>query len=147
MSFTHILIFSACSVAVGWAPDASNLDREQGHVDSHYRSVDGAPLRSHDPQPPVAPRRTQAAPASVVITPATAPAAEAGTQSQDDWKTWLDAKAASFSGAVLVARGDTVQIASAYGLADRTAGRRNTPETRFNLGSINKTFTAVAARS
>ncbi|MCU1382787.1 MAG: beta-lactamase [Acidobacteria bacterium] len=37
-----------------------------------------------------------------------------------------------------------MQIARAYGLADRASGLRNTPETRFNLGSINKTFTAVA---
>jgi D-alanyl-D-alanine carboxypeptidase len=63
---------------------------------------------------------------------------------RDEWKTWLDARAAAFSGAVLIARGDAIQFAGAYGLADRDSGRRNTPETRFNLGSINKTFTAIA---
>jgi CubicO group peptidase (beta-lactamase class C family) len=56
---------------------------------------------------------------------------------QGDVKTWLDAHAASFSGAVLVARGDRVEAAAAYG-----AG--NTVDTAFNVGSINKTFTAVA---
>jgi D-alanyl-D-alanine carboxypeptidase len=34
----------------------------------------------------------------------------------------------------------------AYGMADREAGRPNTLETRFNLGSINKVFTATAVR-
>ncbi len=65
-------------------------------------------------------------------------------QAQDDWKDWLDIRAAGFSGVALIARGDAVQIVSAHGLADRSAGRRNTTVTRFNLGSINKTFTAIA---
>lgn len=60
------------------------------------------------------------------------------------WKTWLDSRAADFSGVVLVARGDTVEIIGSYGLADRASGRKNTADTRFNLGSINKTFTAIA---
>lgn len=61
-----------------------------------------------------------------------------------DWKTWLDGRAGAFSGVVLIARGDTIEALHAYGLADRAAGRRNAPDTRFNLGSINKTFTAIA---
>jgi CubicO group peptidase (beta-lactamase class C family) len=65
-------------------------------------------------------------------------------QAQDEWKDWLDTRAAGFSGVALIARGDAVQIASARGLADRNARRRNTTATRFNLGSINKTFTAIA---
>ena len=65
-------------------------------------------------------------------------------QVQDDWKAWLDTRAAGFSGVALIARGDAVQIVSAHGLADRSANRRNTAQTRFNLGSINKTFTAIA---
>jgi D-alanyl-D-alanine carboxypeptidase len=76
-----------------------------------------------------------------------APAADATSspaQSQDDWKTWLDTRTNAFSGAVLIARADAVRFVGAYGLADRDAGRRNTPQTRFNLGSINKTFTAIA---
>ena len=62
-----------------------------------------------------------------------------------DWKAWLDDRAGGFSGVALIARGDAIQIVSANGLADRSTGRRNTAETRFNLGSINKTFTAIAA--
>ena len=61
-----------------------------------------------------------------------------------DLKTWLAGRATAFSGVVLVGRGDQVQLLEAYGVADRAAGRPNTVDTRFNLGSINKTFTAVA---
>jgi D-alanyl-D-alanine carboxypeptidase len=64
----------------------------------------------------------------------------AGTQA--NMKVWLDGRAASFSGAVLVAHGDTIQANAAYGPA--TAGGANSPDTRFNIGSINKTFTALA---
>lgn len=55
-----------------------------------------------------------------------------------------DAEAGRFSGAVLVARGDTVIHAQAVGLADRVSGRANTLDTPINLGSINKMFTAIA---
>jgi CubicO group peptidase (beta-lactamase class C family) len=53
-------------------------------------------------------------------------------------------KAQRFSGAVLVARGDTVIHAQAVGLANRARGRANTLDTPINLGSINKMFTAIA---
>jgi CubicO group peptidase (beta-lactamase class C family) len=68
----------------------------------------------------------------------------AGAQESGDWKAWLEQRAAQFSGSVLIVRGDTEEVAGAFGLADRGAGRRNTVDTRFNLGSINKTFTAIA---
>ena len=67
-----------------------------------------------------------------------------GGEAQDDWTAWLDSKAGGFSGVALIASGDVVQIVKAYGLADRSSVRPNTAETRFNLGSINKTFTALA---
>lgn len=54
------------------------------------------------------------------------------------------ARADRFSGAVLVARGETLIHAQAVGLADRKAGRANTLDTPINLGSINKMFTAIA---
>jgi len=69
---------------------------------------------------------------------------EAANSAQDDWKGWLDDRAGGFSGVALIARGDAIQIVSANGLAERSTGRRNTAETRFNIGSINKTFTAIA---
>ncbi|MBI4421295.1 MAG: beta-lactamase family protein, partial [Gemmatimonadetes bacterium] len=51
-----------------------------------------------------------------------------------------------FSGVVLLAKGSAPVFQRAWGLADREAGRPNTAETRFNLGSINKAFTATAIR-
>jgi CubicO group peptidase (beta-lactamase class C family) len=49
-----------------------------------------------------------------------------------------------FSGAYLLARGDKVLFAGAYGDANKDFGVPNTLDTRFNLGSMNKMFTAVA---
>jgi CubicO group peptidase (beta-lactamase class C family) len=57
---------------------------------------------------------------------------------------WLDARATGFSGVVLVGRGDAIETVRAYGMADRERRIANTADTRFNLGSINKTFTAIA---
>jgi CubicO group peptidase (beta-lactamase class C family) len=53
-------------------------------------------------------------------------------------------QAASFSGIVVIGRDDDVEVEAAYGFSDPAASRRNARDTRFNLGSINKTFTAVA---
>jgi len=61
-----------------------------------------------------------------------------------DWRRWLDVQAAGFSGVALIGRQDVIEVEAAYGFADPAGTRRNTPDTRFNLGSINKTFTAVA---
>jgi CubicO group peptidase (beta-lactamase class C family) len=49
-----------------------------------------------------------------------------------------------FSGAVLAARGDEVLLHRGYGLADRELRTPVGTGTRFNLGSVNKQFTAVA---
>lgn len=53
-------------------------------------------------------------------------------------------QAGVFAGAVLVARHDEVLVSHACGLASRRYGVPNNVDTRFNLGSINKMFTAVA---
>jgi CubicO group peptidase (beta-lactamase class C family) len=50
----------------------------------------------------------------------------------------------SFSGAVLLARDGKPLLRQAWNRAERRAGTPNRPETRFNLGSINKLFTKVA---
>jgi len=50
-----------------------------------------------------------------------------------------------FSGAVLVARNGEVWFEGAYGLASRRFDVPNRTDTRFNLGSMNKMITAVAA--
>jgi CubicO group peptidase (beta-lactamase class C family) len=49
-----------------------------------------------------------------------------------------------FSGVALVARRSAPVFHEAYGLADRANRVANTVRTRFNIGSINKTFTKVA---
>ncbi|HEU4333696.1 MAG TPA: serine hydrolase [Candidatus Eisenbacteria bacterium] len=54
------------------------------------------------------------------------------------------AGAGSFSGTLLLAKGDRPLLHRAYGEADRAAKRANRPDTKFNLGSINKVFTQVA---
>jgi D-alanyl-D-alanine carboxypeptidase len=50
----------------------------------------------------------------------------------------------SFSGAVLIGRQQDVVWTAAAGLADRTRGLANRTDTQFNVGSMNKMFTAVA---
>ncbi len=49
----------------------------------------------------------------------------------------------SFSGAVLVSRAGKVLFERAYGMADAQNNTRNTLHTRFRIGSITKTFTAI----
>jgi CubicO group peptidase (beta-lactamase class C family) len=49
-----------------------------------------------------------------------------------------------FSGVVLVAQGEQVVLHEARGMASLEYGAANRPDTRFNLGSINKLFTRVA---
>jgi CubicO group peptidase (beta-lactamase class C family) len=49
-----------------------------------------------------------------------------------------------FSGVVLMAKDGKPFFHKPYGFADRAYGVRNRPDTKFNLGSINKTFTQVA---
>lgn len=51
-----------------------------------------------------------------------------------------------FSGVVALVRGRDTVLLRAVGLADRERGRRNDIATAFNIGSINKAFTAIAVR-
>lgn len=46
-------------------------------------------------------------------------------------------------GGLLVANGSSIIYRGATGLADRATGAPNTPETRFDIGSISKPFTAI----
>lgn len=50
----------------------------------------------------------------------------------------------TFSGTVLVAKDGTAIYERAYGFEDREAGKPLTMSSRFNIGSMGKTFTAVA---
>ena len=54
------------------------------------------------------------------------------------------ASADRFSGVALVAKAGVPVFHKAYGFADRARKIPNTVRTRFNIGSINKTFTQVA---
>src|SRR5262249_6492685 len=54
------------------------------------------------------------------------------------------AAADSFSGAVLLARDGKPLLRQAWNRAERRFGVPNKPETRFNLGSVNKLFTKLA---
>ena len=54
------------------------------------------------------------------------------------------AAADSFSGAVLLARDGKPLLRQAWNNAERRFAAPNKPETRFNLGSVNKLFTKVA---
>jgi CubicO group peptidase (beta-lactamase class C family) len=72
------------------------------------------------------------------------PPAPPGADREAGWPSWLATQTAGFSGVALIGRDDVIDAEVASGLADATTGRPNTTTTRFNLGSINKTFTAVA---
>jgi CubicO group peptidase (beta-lactamase class C family) len=54
------------------------------------------------------------------------------------------ASADEFSGVVLIAKDGKQFLQKAYGLADREHKIQNRMDTKFNLGSINKSFTKVA---
>ncbi|MCX6563081.1 MAG: serine hydrolase [Candidatus Aminicenantes bacterium] len=56
------------------------------------------------------------------------------------------ASADSFSGVILVAHKGAPVLFEAYGLADREAKAPNRTDTKFNIGSINKSFTGLAVR-
>lgn len=64
-------------------------------------------------------------------------------QALDGWLS-SQSSAGDFSGVVLVARGGRTIFARGYGDADRSGHVPNTPDVRFNVGSINKAFTHVA---
>jgi D-alanyl-D-alanine carboxypeptidase len=56
-------------------------------------------------------------------------------------------KTQEFSGAILVARHGRVLVKNAYGLANAEWSVPNTPQTKFEIGSLTKQFTAVAILS
>jgi CubicO group peptidase (beta-lactamase class C family) len=60
--------------------------------------------------------------------------------------SYLDSLSAldQFSGVVSIVRHDSLLFTRAYGYADREKKIPNLPDTRFNIGSINKIFTRIA---
>jgi CubicO group peptidase (beta-lactamase class C family) len=81
-------------------------------------------------------------------TAASAPAAKRLTEAETltEIEAFLDQQAAEdkLSGAVLIAKDGKPILKKTYGLADKSARAPNKPDTKFNLGSMNKMFTAVA---
>jgi uncharacterized protein (TIGR03067 family) len=67
-------------------------------------------------------------------------------QALTELETYLDklAKADAFSGVVLLAKDGKPLLLKAYGEANKDFAAPNRTDTRFNLGSMNKMFTAVA---
>ncbi|HUP63260.1 MAG TPA: serine hydrolase domain-containing protein [Thermoanaerobaculia bacterium] len=49
-----------------------------------------------------------------------------------------------FSGTLLITKGDEIVLQKSAGFADKEKRVPNTPETKFNIGSINKIFTKVS---
>jgi CubicO group peptidase (beta-lactamase class C family) len=64
------------------------------------------------------------------------------TSTLDDY--FSRAAAHGFSGSVLVSRGNAVVFRKAYGLADRRGRVAATPETAYNIASLDKQFIAAA---
>ncbi len=56
------------------------------------------------------------------------------------------AASGEFSGVILIARNNEPIFEEAFGYADREKKVPNTVDTKFNIGSINKSFTALAVR-
>jgi D-alanyl-D-alanine carboxypeptidase len=73
-------------------------------------------------------------------------AAHASTASPESLAAGLNrmASAGDLSGTVLVAKNGRPVLTRSYGFANRRSRERNELDTRFNLASVGKTFTAVA---
>ena len=69
-----------------------------------------------------------------------------GQSAADQMKVYLQTLVdnETFSGNVLIARGDEILLSQGYGEAVIEHGISNTPDTRFRIGSITKQFTAMA---
>jgi CubicO group peptidase (beta-lactamase class C family) len=81
--------------------------------------------------------------AALVVALAVVPSAAASSKLAQQVRT--AARRAGFSGEVAVARHGRLVFAHGYGLANRAHGRRVTLDTSFNLASMGKMFTGVAA--
>ena len=82
-------------------------------------------------EPPQAPKETETKTPNVLA------------DAVDALFTEAEAKDA-FSGSVVVVDAGKQVLEKGYGFADRTAKRKNTPATRFHIGSVSKQFAATA---
>ncbi len=58
---------------------------------------------------------------------------------------FIDSLPATFNGTILIGVGDKILVHKGYGLANRSYGIQNEPDTKYLIGSITKLFTAVLA--
>lgn len=89
-----------------------------------------------------APAPAVAQSSAVASAATTAKPAEALAQQLDDYVRLYE-QAGLFSGSVLVADQGRIVLQKGYGLADRTTGTPNMPDTKFRIGSLTKQFTAA----
>ena len=85
-------------------------------------------------------------PTSTPIISTATPTIEPLITSLTDFNAYLEGLVSEdlFSGAVLIAQNEEILMEAAYGLADQSLDIPNQIDTKFNLGSMNKMFTAVA---
>jgi CubicO group peptidase (beta-lactamase class C family) len=99
-------------------------------------------------QPASAPTGNEKSPTSASNTSPTAAPAKKLTEAEalTEWEAFLNQQAAEdkLSGVVLIAKDGKPIFKKAYGLADKSANTPNKADTKFNLGSMNKMFTAVS---
>lgn len=82
---------------------------------------------------------------ALVVVAALVPVASAAASATLPQEVSSAATKAGFSGEVAVARRGRIVFARGYGLANRARGRKVTLDTAFNLASMGKMFTGVAA--
>jgi CubicO group peptidase (beta-lactamase class C family) len=90
---------------------------------------------------------TNPANVNIAATPAAPARRLTEAEALKEIEAFLDQQAAEdkLSGVVLLARDGKPILKKTYGLADKSAKAPNKADTKFNLGSMNKMFTAVAA--
>lgn len=79
----------------------------------------------------------------LLLAPLSPTATDAIAQEADAYLTKL-MELQQFNGAVLIARGDQLLLKKGYGFANYEWGIKNTPQTKFRIGSLTKQFTAAA---
>jgi CubicO group peptidase (beta-lactamase class C family) len=129
-------------------PQLRSVDARSGEttITVESRAGEWFKLRfDHDPEPPQKIRGIMINPASPVSLDV-----PEGKLSDEQVATLLDKLMAGllekdrFSGSVLVAHGGKPLFQGAWGMANKSYDVKNTIDTKFNLGSMNKMFTALA---
>ena len=131
--YTFLLILVLSFVAAGCSPRT---------VPTTPASPSNTPVVDQPTVPPPTSTRT-ALPVPATLTPSPTATPVTGI---DELVSFIEDLAGQdqFSGAMLIGRDDEVLWEYAHGLADREANIPNRVDTQFNLGSMNKMFTAVA---